>query len=85
MTVFQEMENKRRLWTRTIQKAKASHLKEFLDEAGEGNFCKAATYMKPREVWGCVTALHVGTSELIGNEDKAQTFLDAFFPHMNEP
>ncbi|OQE00248.1 hypothetical protein PENVUL_c055G06446 [Penicillium vulpinum] len=85
MTLFQEMQRKRRLWTRTIEKVKASHWKQFLDEAGEGKLWNAATYMKPQEAWGCVPALHVGTNELIENEDKAQAFLDAFFPQMDEP
>ncbi|KAJ5171185.1 reverse transcriptase [Penicillium coprophilum] len=31
------------------RKAKSSHWKQFLDEAGEGKLWKAATYMKPRE------------------------------------
>jgi hypothetical protein len=84
-TLFQEMQQKRRAWTRTIQKVKASHWKQFLDEAGEGKLWKAATYMKPREAWGCIPALHVGANELIENEDKAQAFLDAFFPEMDEP
>lgn len=34
--LFQEMQRKRRAWTRTIEKAKSSHWKQFLDEAGEG-------------------------------------------------
>ena len=85
MTLFQEMQRKRRLWTRTIEKVKASHWKQFLDEAGEGKLWNAATYMKPREAWGCVPALHVGTNELIENEDKAQAFLGTFFPQMDEP
>ncbi|OGE46890.1 hypothetical protein PENARI_c093G11063, partial [Penicillium arizonense] len=85
ITLFQGMQHKRRSWTRTIEKVKASHWKQFLDEAGEGKLWKAATYMKPREAWGCVPALHVGTNELIENEDKAQAFLDAFFPQMDEP
>ncbi|KAG2000761.1 hypothetical protein GB937_010863, partial [Aspergillus fischeri] len=53
--------------------------------AGEGTLWKAATYMKPRETWGCVSALHVGSNELVENEDKAQAFLDTFFPKMDQP
>lgn len=41
--------------------------------------------MKPRESWGCVPSLQVGNHELTENEDKAQAFLDAFFPKMNTP
>jgi hypothetical protein len=85
MTLFQEMQQKRRAWTRTIEKVKASHWKQFLDEAGEGKLWKAATYMKPRETWGGVMALRVGTSTLCENEEKAQAFLDGFFPQMDEP
>jgi ribonuclease HI len=79
------MQQKRRAWTRTIEKVKAAHWKQFLDKAGEGKLWKAATYMKPRETWGCVPALHVDANEITKNEDKAQAFLDAFFPEMNEP
>ncbi|KAJ5240343.1 reverse transcriptase [Penicillium citrinum] len=82
---FQAMQKKRRAWTRTIEKAKATHWRRFLDEAGEGKLWKAATYMKPREAWGCVPALRVGSEELIENKDKAQAFLEAFFPAMNTP
>ena len=82
---FQAMQQKRRAWTRTIEKAKASHWRQFLDEAGEGKLWKAATYMKPREAWGCIPALRVGSEELTENKDKAQAFLDAFFPAMNTP
>lgn len=85
MILFQEMQQKRRAWTRTIEKVKASHWKQFLDEAGEGKLWKAATYMKPRETWGCIPALHVGTNVLSEKEEKAQAFLDAFFPRMDEP
>lgn len=36
ITAFQQMQESRRKWTRTIEKAKASCWKEFLDKAGEG-------------------------------------------------
>ncbi|EKV16381.1 hypothetical protein PDIG_09110 [Penicillium digitatum PHI26] len=79
------MQQKRRAWTRTIEKANSSHWKQFLDEAGEGKLWKAATYMKPRETWGCVPTLRVGSDECTQNEDKARAFMDAFFPAMNKP
>jgi hypothetical protein len=79
------MQHKRRAWTRTIEKAKASHWRRFLDEAGEGKLWKAATYMKPRESWGCVPILQTGAEEHTKNEDKARVFLNAFFPAMNAP
>jgi ribonuclease HI len=83
--LFDEMQEKRRTWTRTIEKAKRSYWKQFLNGAGEGKLWKAASYMKPREAWGCVPALQVDSNELAENEDKAQAFLDTFFPKMNEP
>ncbi|KAJ5642734.1 hypothetical protein N7490_006734 [Penicillium lividum] len=79
------MQTKRRAWTRTIEKAKASYWKQFLDEADEGKLWQAATYMKPRETWGCIPALRVGSEELTQNEDKPKAFLEAFFPAMNTP
>jgi ribonuclease HI len=85
VTLFQEMQQKRRAWTRTIEKVKKSHWKQFLDGAGEGTLWKAATYMKPRETWGCVPALHIDSNELVENEDKARAFLDTFFPKMDQP
>lgn len=64
---------------------KATHWKQFLDEAGEGKLWKAATYMKPRETWGCIPTLQVGLEEITRNEDKAKAFLDTFFPAINTP
>ena len=82
MYFFEDMRQKRREWTRTIEKAKTSHWKTFLNEAGEGNLWKAATYMKPRDSWGCTPALKVGDKELADNKEKAQAFMDSFFPPM---
>jgi ribonuclease HI len=82
MALFQDMRQSRRAWTRTIEEAKASHWKQFLDEAGEGKLWKAASYMKPREAWGCVPTLRVGDREVTDNPEKAQAFMDAFFPSM---
>lgn len=39
--------------------------------------------MKPWENWGRVPALQVDDHEIIENEDKAQAFLDSFFPSKN--
>ena len=72
MAMFEDMRQARRAWTRTIEKAKTSHWKQFLDEAGEGKLWKAATYMKPRVSWGCIPALKVGDVELVDNVEKAQ-------------
>ena len=46
---------------------------------------KAATYMKPREAWGCVPALYADSTEVVENNDKAKVFMDCFFPRMDEP
>ena len=76
------MLQKRRAWNGAIEKAKAVHWKQFLDEVGEGNLWKAATYMKPRDSFASIPAIKVATEELTSNKDKAQAFRDAFFPTM---
>jgi hypothetical protein len=85
MRIFDDMRERRRAWTRTIEKAKISHWKQFLDEAGEGRLWKAATYMKPRDSWGCIPTLRVGDREVADNREKAQAFMDSFFPTMAPP
>ncbi|KAF4233525.1 hypothetical protein CNMCM6805_009182 [Aspergillus fumigatiaffinis] len=54
--LFQDMRQKRREWTRTIEKAKATHWKEFLD-AKEGHLWKAATYMRLRDQYSNIPTL----------------------------
>ncbi|EGD99960.1 hypothetical protein TESG_08624 [Trichophyton tonsurans CBS 112818] len=85
LTLFTEMREKRRAWTRAIEKAKTTHWKEFLDSAGEGHLWKAASYMGTRESYGSVPSLRVGTEEVSDNEDKARLFMKTFFPEMAEP
>ena len=76
------MRRKRREWTRTVEKVKATHWKEFLDKAQEGHLWKAATYMRPRDHYTNIPALKVGSEEVTENQDKAKAFLEAFFPKM---
>ncbi|KAI2867955.1 hypothetical protein CBS115988_10984 [Aspergillus niger] len=76
------MRQKRRTWTRAIEKAKTAHWKQFLDRAGEGRLWKAATYMRPRESWSSVPALKVDNRSVTGNQEKAEAFMDTFFPTM---
>ncbi|KAI3014160.1 hypothetical protein CBS147347_11515 [Aspergillus niger] len=78
----EEMRQKRRTWTRAIEKAKTAHWKQFLDRAGEGRLWKAATYMRPRESWSSVPALKVDNRSVTGNQEKAEAFMDTFFPTM---
>jgi hypothetical protein len=85
MRIFDDMRERRRAWTRTIEKAKISHWKRFHDEAGEGRNWKAATYMKLRDSWGCIPTLSVGDREVTDNGEKAQAFMDSFFPTMAPP
>ena len=80
--LFEDMLQKRRAWNRAIEKAKAAHWKQFLDEAGEGHLWKAATYMKPRDSFTSTPTLRTDTRELTSNEDKAKAFMDTFFPSM---
>lgn len=41
--------------------------------------------MKPRDAWGCIPTLQDSTNEFIENEEKAQAFLNTFFPEMDDP
>jgi hypothetical protein len=85
MSLFTEMRIKRRAWTRTIEKAKAAHWKEFLDGAAEGHLWKAASYMCPQESYGNIPPLKTATEEVSDNEGKAKLLLDTFFPKTADP
>lgn len=61
IALFEVVRRKRRNWTRTIEKAKTPHWKQFRDETGEKKLWKAATYMKPRDRSGCTPTLKVGS------------------------
>jgi hypothetical protein len=76
------MRQKRREWTRTIEKVKATHWKEFLDTAQEGYLWKAATYMRPRDSYTNIPPLKIGSEEITENDAKARIFLGTFFPKM---
>ncbi|CEL11943.1 Putative Reverse transcriptase [Aspergillus calidoustus] len=84
-SLHNNMRLKRREWTRTIEKVKAAHWKEFLDKAQEGDLWRAATYMRPRDPHTSIPALRVGSREVTKNEAKAKAFLEAFFPKMADP
>src|SRR5258706_8700588 len=84
MTLFGEMRRKRREWTRTIEKAKATHWKEFLDSAGEGHLWKAATYMGPRDACASIPPLKAGREEISDNTSKARILMESFFPEMGD-
>jgi hypothetical protein len=84
-SLHNNMRLKRREWTRTIEKVKAAHWKEFLDKAQEGDLWRAATYMRPRDPHTSIPALRVGSREVTENEAKAKVFLEAFFPKMADP
>jgi hypothetical protein len=77
-----EMREKRREWTRTIVRAKITHLKEFLDNVGSGNLWKAAMYMGPRDSFANIPSLKVGPTEFPDNGDKARILMESFFPKM---
>lgn len=71
-SLFNDMRQKRREWTRTIEKVKATHWKEFLDKAQEGHLWKAATYMRPRDSHTNIPPLKVGSEEVTANDAKAR-------------
>jgi Endonuclease-reverse transcriptase/Reverse transcriptase (RNA-dependent DNA polymerase) len=83
--LFEDMRRKRRMWTRTIEKAKLTHWREFLDKASERYLWKAATYVSPRDSYGIIPALKTDSEEISDNHDKARVFRETFFPQMVEP
>jgi hypothetical protein len=77
---FTAMQKSKREWTRAIEKAKASHWKDFLDGARSGNFLwKAARYTKPSDLYSNIPPLKTGEAEFKEDKDKAALFLDTFF------
>jgi len=83
--LFRDMKRRRREWTRAIEKAKANHWKEFLDNARcNTTLWKAATFMKPRDAFANIPPLVVDDVELRDNESKARVLLESFFPRMAE-
>lgn len=85
LILFGDMRTKRRAWTRAIEKAKATHWKDFLDSAGEGHLWKAASYMRPRESYGNIPPLKQDKGETADNTEKARLFMRTFFPRMAPP
>lgn len=81
-----DMKRRRRAWTRAIEKAKASHWKDFLDQAtGDTTLWKAATYGKARDAYSNIPPLIVGEAEHTTNQDKARVLMDSFFPPTAPP
>ena len=78
--LFTEMHSQRREWTRTIEKAKASHWREFLDQASSRTVWKATPYLERTNNYACIPALKVGDNEYADNAGKAQALLASFFP-----
>jgi ribonuclease HI len=85
VSLLRDMRWKRRMWTRTIEKAKSTHWREFLDKASERVLWKAASYIGPRDSYGNVPALKTDSGEVSDNLDKARVFREAFFPQMIVP
>jgi hypothetical protein len=79
------MHKKRRTWTRTIEKAKTAHWKEFLDSAGEGHLWKAISYTRARESYASIPPLRRETEEITDHTEKAKLLMETFFPNMAQP
>ena len=58
-----EIRVKRREWTRTIEQTKATHWKEFLDNASSGNLWKVTIYIGPRDSYTNIPPLKVGDTK----------------------
>jgi hypothetical protein len=85
MALFTEMRLKRRAWTRAIEKAKATHWREFLDNAAKRHLWKAASYINSQESYGNIPPLKAATGDVSDNRDKAKLLIDTFFPKIADP
>lgn len=80
------MRSKRREWTRNIERAKAAHWRQFLDDArGGGTLWKAASYARQAPVTTRLPDLKVHDKEYTSNTDKADVLLRLFFLETKEP
>ena len=75
----------RRKWTRTIEKAKASHWREFLDQASSRTVWKTTPYLERQDSYASIPALKAGDNEYVDNAEKAEAFLECFFPTTTQP
>lgn len=61
--LLEEMRTRRREWTRAIERAKATHWKEFLDKASYKTLWKATTCLGPRDNYTRIPPLKIGETE----------------------
>ena len=85
MQLFTEMHTKRREWTRAIEKAKASHWKDFLDQTSSRTVWKTTPYLERQDNYACIPTLRTGDIEYADNPGKARALLECFFPTTQQP
>jgi hypothetical protein len=76
------LSDKRRHWTRTIEKAKRDHWRQFLDQAGEGHLWKVVTYLQPQVLYATIPPLLENNKEATRNQDNPRVLMESFFPRM---
>ncbi|EED11833.1 polymerase, putative [Talaromyces stipitatus ATCC 10500] len=86
-SLFNDMRQKRREWTRTIEKLSVFVGRERFYKKGpkRATLWKAAIYMRPRDSYTNIPPLKVGSEEVTENNAKARVFLEIFFPKMADP
>ena len=80
MEFFSEMHDIWRAWTCTIEKVKAAHWKNFLDQASYQTVWEATPYLESRENYVHISPLKVVDAGYTDNHDKACVLMEAFFP-----
>jgi ribonuclease HI len=83
--LFSEMRIKRRAWTRTVEKVKAAHWKDFLDQANSRTVWHATPYLERQDDYANIPPLKVGDHEFTDNQDKARVLMETFFPSTEPP
>jgi hypothetical protein len=67
-------------------RAKSKNWKDFLDRAADGNLLwKAARYAEPGSDYANIPPLYSGEGLATENEDKAELFMEPFFPPTSIP
>lgn len=85
LQLFAVMHTRRRAWTRSIEKAKATHWKEFLNQASSQTVWKTTPYLNRQDAYTGVPPLQVSNREITDNHEKAEVLMRTFFPTMEQP
>src|SRR5690242_3955594 len=79
------MRIKRRVWTRIIETVKATHWKDFLDQANSRTVWQTTPFLDRQNNYANIPPFREGDSETTDNHDKVRLLMDTFFPVIELP